>query len=341
MIALFISAAVYGQHRDRKGVIHVQGHPHELLNKLHGGKEDVKKVPQLKVTSIGSTSTDNIILDSVKCWAGSPDPTLPVDSAVLLVKFTVLPDVEYARDSILIWGYRWNPVDKYGYDVTKYTADMIRAIANADCRFSVLLQSTGALGFTVGGFGYNYDDRAGVPRAPVTFSQAGAAADTAHIKFHYTDSPNCEYAQGAIPYDVSAQWQEADRRAGTFYSSVAGDGNGVIRHPFDADYGYPAYDYDYWQLFSVPAAQSCAWQSGWYYNYWAFYTKDQLNGPFVSSPVGISSREIHQGYVDGFVLDDPNAWPPLHDMSGSYAGKPCSCGCTGVNASVEQNGKRK
>ncbi|MDR1331900.1 MAG: hypothetical protein LBK07_07325 [Tannerella sp.] len=333
MIALFMSAAVYAQHRDRKGVIHVQGHPHEYLTKLHGGKEDVK-------TRAVTGSTADINLADIICWAGSPDTTRTIDSAVLVIKWTSLPPA-YVQDSILIWGYRWNPQTAEGWDVTKYTVDMIRAVANADCRFVALLQNSNGGSIAAGGFGYNYGDD--VERPSVWFDYNHASMDDT-IKFHYEGPPNCEYGQGAIPYNLDSQWQEADRRAGVpNYSS--GTGNGIIRHPFDADYGYPAYDFDYW-IRSTPIivpTRPYSWQAGWYYSYWAFYHKEQLTGGFVADSLTITTRQLGNHYVDGFVFEDqPLIWPPTHDMSGNYnLPYDCNCGCTGVNAIVEQKGKRK
>jgi hypothetical protein len=319
----------------QKRVIKVQGHPHEYLTDKYGGKEDATAK-----TRAVTGSTANINLADIKCWAGSPNPTLPIDSAVLLIKFTGLSPYEYARDSILIWGYRWNPKTVEGYDVTKYTIDMIRAVANADCRFIAMLQSSSGLGFTAGGFGYNYDPDAFRPR--VQFDAAAAAADDT-IKFHYTGSPNCDprYGQGAIPYDVTAQWQEALKKAGVPPYSSTGNGNGIIRHPFDADYGYPAYDFDYWVKYSPIIDQPYVWQSGWVYNYWSFYHKEQLTGNFVADTLSINNRKLDNHFVDGFVFN-PGVWPPLHDMSGDYSAIfNCDCGCTGVATKAEQNRKRK
>jgi hypothetical protein len=335
LIALFVSAAVYAQHRDRKGVIHVQGHPHELLTIKHGGKEDVKTKLQLKVTE-----TDSIKLSDIKCWAGGLDPDIArVDSAVLVIKFTSVPG-EFAGDSILIWGYHWNPVNKKGYDVHKYTIDMIRAVANADCRFLALLQNSSGGDFTAGGFGYNYGDD--VYRPGVRFNYDAAVADTL-VEFYYADSINCAMAQGADPYDVTGQWQEALKRGGAYpFSAVTGPGNGIIRHPFDADYGYPAYDFDYWERYFPGLERPYTWQAGWNYNYWAFLSKDQLNGSFDFSDYGITTREIHHGYVDGFAFNDVNAWPLEHDMSGPYkALYDCNCGCAGNQTGVEQNNNKK
>jgi hypothetical protein len=319
----------------RKRVIKVQGHPHESLTTLHGGKEDATAK-----TRAVTGSTANINLADIQCWAGGLDPTITsqyIDSAVLLVKWTQIPE-EYTADSILIWGYRWNTISISIDPATgerdtfqaapKYTIDMIRAVANADCRFSVLLQNSSAAGFTAGGFGYNIDDE-NTYRVHLRFDAAGAAADS-RIKFHYTGSPNCTVGQGVIPYNVSDQTTEAFKRAGVPPANVD-NGTGIIRHPFDADYGYPAYDFDYWVRFPWPIAMPHYWQAGWFNGYWAFYTKNQLNGNFIYSNDGIGVRQLGNHYVDGFVFEgDPTAWPPEHDMSGNYTPSPhtCNCGCS-------------
>ncbi|MDR2388387.1 MAG: hypothetical protein LBD89_01195 [Tannerellaceae bacterium] len=311
--------------QSHKRVIHVQGHPHELLTQLHGAKD-------VKIESgLTSTPTDSIVIDSFMCWVGGLDPTIPseyVDSAVLLVKWTD-GKRQIFGDSILAWGYRWNTISIYndpvfGPETTfikKYTIDMIRAVANSDCAFSALLQNTSEGNFAVGGFGFNHG---GSQRVEIDFDTAGAAADTANIKFHYTGSPNCDRGQGAIPYNVEVQAYDAILRS----TGPLGTGTGIIRHPFDADYGYPAYDYDYWALLN-PSSRTYRWQAGWYDGYWSFFNKEGLNGPFTYSNYSITTRQLGHYSVDGFAFNtDVLAWPPVHDMSGNYTTYGCICGCS-------------
>jgi hypothetical protein len=325
--ALVLSAgmlAPQGLSAQQKRVIKVQGHPHELLTQKHGGREDATTK-----TRAVSGSTADINLADIKCWAGTPDTTLPIDSAVLLVKWTD-GKRQSQGDSILAWGYHWNPDGS-----PKYTIDMIRAVANADCRFSVLLQNTGSLGYTAGGFGYNHTAPVN-QRVPLVFDSTAASADT-QVRFHYTGSPNCAMGQGAIPYSLSSQVDEAIRRSTG--EDGTGTGTGIVRHPFDADYGYPAYDYDYWEL-PNPVFPLYRWQSGWYRNgYWAFYIKDQLNGNFDYSNVGISSREIGNHSVDGFVFALDMDFSK--DMSGDYTAYGCNCGCNAPATVKNVTDKRK
>jgi hypothetical protein len=336
LIALFVSAAVYAQQEGRKGVIHVQGHPHELLTKKV--REGKAQAPPLTVRASGDVA--NIILDSIHCWTSAvTDPTMPMDTAVLLVKWTD-DKVDYAYgDSILAWGYIWNQytiyVDSvYGPDttyVTKYTLDMIRAVANADCRFSVLLQNTSGTSFTAGGFGYNLSG-ADVHIPSLVFDTT--AMSNPRISFHYTGSPNCAVGQAAIPYDVEAQATDAIMRS----TGPAGTGTGIIRHPFDADYGYPAYDYDYWKL--SRADLSLEWQSGWLVNgYWSFYMRNGLSGDFSYASQGISGRVLQNHSVDGFVFQNDFV---SYSMSGDFTAPNCDCGCNtpATNANVNRS-KRK
>jgi hypothetical protein len=310
----------------QKRVIKVQGHPHELLTQKHGGKEDA-----ITRTREVTGSTANINLADITCWAGGVDPTIDpqyIDSAVLLVKWTDQKALSRG-DSILIWGYRWNTItisvnpdgsrDTFPA-ATRYTIDMIRAVGNADCAFSALLQNTSAGNFTAGGFGYNFASP--FERVPVQFNATGAKNDS-RIKFGY-EYPNCNMSQGTVPYDVYAQATEAIRREEADFSSTGIGGTGIIRHPFDADYGYPAYDYDYWTL-TNPGNLYYEWQAGWYNGYWAFYVKPDLNGNFTYSGSGIATQGITNHSVSGFVFAINMDWSK--DMSGDYTARPCVCTC--------------
>lgn len=293
---------------NKGGVITVQGHPHEHLTRLHGHKPAPKPAPHL-----GDIDPGN-----VRCWVGHLDPKLPassIDTAYLLVKW--IDNLQTPRDSVMfLWGYVWNNVNSYGTAVTKYSLDMLRAVANADCQFLILLQQTGGIGYSVGGIGYNREDR---ERLQVNFDAGGAQAD-GRINFHYTELLNCDFGQFEIPYSVEDQANEAIRKA-TNSSPI---GTGIIEHPFNVNYGYPAYDYDYWIGGSYP---NILWQAGWFSLYWSFYTGANRQIPGTYSSVGIGERILDNNSVDGFVPNDPNdpSWPPTHGMSGAYRDNPCDC----------------
>jgi hypothetical protein len=249
------------------------------------------------------SSTDNINPGDVACWAGNPNVVLPIDTAYLLVKFTD-GKRESSADSILLWGYRFNP------STQKTSLDMIRAVGNADKRFIVLLQSTGyPFGYTAGGFGYNYAECA---RVPLAFDLAGAAADP-RVFFKYSGDPNTGRGQGAVPLDPQRQADDA---------ISAANSTGIIEHPFNVNYGLNAYDYDWWHLTDTTNIDH-EWQSGYTQaGTWNFFTKDQLNGPFSLSPTGIESRMLKNNFVDGFAFGIQMA---AVDMSGSYEAYDCRC----------------
>lgn len=300
LIAFSMSVGLFAQQRVGN-VVKVQGHVHELLTK-QAMEGRLKTAPVKKQVVFGTT--DTIIPTNVHCFAGCPNTTYPVDTAYLVVKWTDGKQDE----NILIWGYRWNNANAFG-PVTKYTVDMIRAVANTVPAFSVLLQQTSSdTGYSVGGFGYNYS---GCARVPLIFQLDSAIAN---VNFAYTTPLNCvTNGQLVVPVNPSSLAEQA---------IAVANNTGIIEHPFNVNYGYPAYDYDYWILETDMPFYS--WQSGWTKGYWSFYSKDSLIGSFTISNLGISSRVLSKNSVDGFVFNtDPSVWPPIVDMSGDYTGFNC------------------
>ncbi|OAV64093.1 hypothetical protein Barb4_04426 [Bacteroidales bacterium Barb4] len=156
----------------------------------------------------------------------------------------------------------------------------------------------------------------------IWFDIRGASNDP-FIRFSYYPPANCATGQLAAPYSPELLTQTAITAAAGAPCKAR---SGIINHPLNADYSYPAYDYDYWQLDQNPTNTDWEWQAGWNSGYWAFYTKNLLSGPFTPSDYGIVSRQLSNHYVDGFVFEtDPSVWPPTHDMSGDYTIVPCSC----------------
>jgi hypothetical protein len=298
-VGLFTSCSLNAQQKQIK----VQGHPHEVLTRKVA--EGTAQPPVARPAITGSTT--NIIPDSVHCWAGNPDERLQVDTAYVLVKFTDKKREPYG-DGTLLWGYRFNAGQ------SKTSLDMIRAVGNADPRFIVLLQNANVqYGYTVAGIGYNY---AACERVPIWFDLNSAVADSAYIGFRYYYPPNTGMGQTKVPENPQEDVDAAIEAA---------NATGIIVHPFDVvTYGYAAYDYDWWGLIKPEVDNpDYEWQSGWYHNgYWSFYTKDQLNGPFEYSGVGVSGRELKNNFVDGFTFSI-NFSPA--DMSGDYVGAVCSC----------------
>ncbi|MDR1981531.1 MAG: hypothetical protein LBQ39_07935 [Tannerellaceae bacterium] len=271
--------------------VKVQGHPHEVLTRLHA--EGKWQYPQ---PSVLQTSTDSIRLEDILFWVGNPS-SRQIDSAALVIKWTDGKQV----DNILIWGYRWDRANR------ATSIDMLRAIAAADQRMTILIQNTGispatedTLNYAIGGLGYNY---AAKVRIPLLFDYNGAKQD-GNILFHYVAPPNTAMHQTSCPDDPVGDADAAIANA---------DVTGIIEHPFNyPTYGYPAYDYDHWQL-TNPDDQTHSWQAGWYRGYWSFYVKDQLIGQFGYSDSGASQRVLQNHSVDGWVYASWSA-----DMSGDY-----------------------
>jgi hypothetical protein len=318
LLFLVLAAGLSAQVK-KGGVITVQGHPHEHLTRLHGHKPAPKPLPRDTSPVISPTE--------VRCWAGHvADTTLPIDTAYLLVKWTDPSQLDPDReDSLLIWGYRWNTISVYVYPdgtrdttyLTAHTIDMLRAVANADCQFLILLQQTGVNGYTVGGIGY----KVGGSR-PVVYFDADSAYIDPTIQFHYHGKPNCSSGQTAVPYEPDSLIKWAIRA--TYSSPNAG--TGIIEHPFNVNYGYPAYDYDYWKLDSTELAPPARWQAGWRKGYWSFYSGENREVPRDASEYGVTTRVLTNNSVDGFVfVTDPSEWPPQQNLKGNRTGYECGC----------------
>jgi hypothetical protein len=306
--ALCLTAGLYAQKREGN-VVKVQGHVHELLTKQAAGKEAAKKVIQ---TPVGNVY--NINPDSITCWVGCVNTSLPVDTAYLLIKWTDGKAAERGdNDSILIWGYVWNPQQYFN----KYSIDMIRAVANFDCKFSTLQQNTGGGDFTVGGFGYNFEaDR----RVPIEFDYAGAKreSDLDTIHFNYETMPNCP-----APYNQFALPEDPDPTTLAEQAIAASENTGVIKHPFDAAYSYPAYDYDYWKLAEgYENDPNYEWQAGWTYGYWAFYVREGLSGTFDYAAKGEATQQLNNNSVHYFIFASTDYEIPV-STDGEYANPEC------------------
>jgi hypothetical protein len=331
LVALFTSAGFNFtlQAQQREGnVVKVQGHVHEVLTKQAAQSRRAAVAPLAAVGNVNSIDPTD-----VTCWVGCTEmPTgftvQQVDTAYLLVKWT---DGKQPNDSILIWGYRW--VSQYIHptygstNVAKTSIDMLRAVANGDCRFSVLLQNTGGGNFTVGGFGYNFDREA---RVPLEFDLEGAEALVTQgaIQFHYTGNPNCQapYNQFALPVDPTPETLASE-------AIIAANNTGVVKHPFDAAYSYPAYDYDFWKL-TDPSNTDQVWQAGWYYNYWSFNVRQGLSGTFTyPTTSGIATEPLSNNTTHYFVFALADYNIPVN-LDGNYSNPKCcttycvNCGTT-------------
>ncbi|MDR0699471.1 MAG: hypothetical protein LBG28_09700 [Tannerella sp.] len=276
-VALLVSAGMLAPQglSAQQRVVKVQGHPHELLTKK--AAEGTAKT----AVSAAPTDTTYIVSDSIKCWIDAPKlrTDTQIDSAYLMIKFTDGKSI----DNLFVWGYRWNPYIVY-YDqfgnrdssfVQYHGIDMLRTVANNDGRLTVLLQYTGKSGHAVGGIGLNWNqDGLDCSRLMLNFDLDGAEADS-NVRFIYSGStPDCVDGQVTTPHIP------VNTRTGQAASES--ENTGILKHPFGAEYGYPAYDYDFWNL--VNEDPNVHWQAGWYkYGVWGYYRAGNLRVPVPSA----------------------------------------------------------
>jgi hypothetical protein len=102
------------------------------------------------------SSSSDFTFDSIKYWVGEGE-----NRAMLIIQWN-----DGKEPAALAWGYKW--------DGTKYGIDMIIDIAKADEKFFLLTHSTGPMGNTVAGLGYDINgnnsirlSNGGTPQTPV------------------------------------------------------------------------------------------------------------------------------------------------------------------------------
>lgn len=287
---LFVFALVYSLLSTAQGFT-VQGVPRQA-------PKGVKQA--LRQRSNGNVTVD---FDAIRYWVGNDTCS---NKAALVIKFN-----DGKGADALVWGYRWAKG-------TKVTGeDMFRAVAAADPRLLLFTQSTN-FGGTVAGVGFDM----GVPVAGNLAFNFGMAQSDNRISFGYY-TPNTSLGQTSSPGDATMLLATASINA-----SVT---NGILQHPLDhPHYGYSAYDYDYWKVAGVEDDETYRWQAGWYEGYWSYWTASDHSGTYTYSPVGMSSRLLNNGCVDGWsYCSDMTVWysatmegEPTYVEAPSSNGKP-------------------
>lgn len=220
------------------------------------------------LTAMAGTGID---FNRIRHWAGSGQ-----NSAALVIQFNDGKD-----DRAYVWGYRWDG-DASG-------EDMIRAVAAASGCLTILVQNTGSMGYTLDGVGLG-KGREYLDHLEYDFQKA---AIEGQVSFNYFE-PNTLMGQTSAPgNDTPAMVQAAIDDART---------TGVIEHPLNARrYGYPAYDYDFWQLSDGQRDNNgLHWQAGWYDGYWSYWIgkEGQTMEDMAYSGLGMSSAQIESGSVN-------------------------------------------
>jgi hypothetical protein len=328
--ALLLSAAMLAPQglSAQKRVIKAQGHPHEYLTKKAAEGTAVR-------TAVSTVTPDTTWLDpaDVQCWIDEPllDTCLRIDSAILIIKFTDGKEI----DSMFVWGYRWNPI-KYGVYIEHHGIDMLRTVANNDQRLTALLQYSGVSGHAVGGIGLNlYNEGEACYRVNLDFDIATAQRYEDFVYFGTT--PNCDTGQVTVPY-ISPNTRIGQAATESRYT-------GILVHPFGAEYGYPADDFDFWYITGYIQDEQ-HWQSGWLLNgFWGYYRADNwrvpipnLNPLFEEDPDaaenGVTYELLTHRQVHGFVFE-PAFTPHLFDGNMRFMDCRCASCPTNVKAKTK------
>ena len=217
-----------------------------------------------------SNSAAVVDLDAIRNWAGTGEKR-----AALVVDF----HDDKGNDQALIWGYRW--------DGNASGEDMMRAIARSSRVLVLMTQYTGNMGSTVNGVGIATDRNELLGYLRYDFE---GASTSDRVSFGYYE-PETFMGQTSAPGDKTPQLvQEAINQAKV---------TGIIDHPLNfLKYGYPAYDYDFWQLDPAVADNpNYRWEAAWYSGYWQFYV-GQADGELSYSGLGMSSVQLTDGMVN-------------------------------------------
>lgn len=230
--------------------------------------------------SAASALAHPIDFDQIKNWTGSGP-----NKAALVVQYN---GDAYGADAY-VWGYRWND----GESPTGET--MMKAICANSSRLSMLTQFTGSMGSTLCGVGYGLNQEV-LKQVSFNFEKA---KEFEFINFDYY-SVNTMMGQTSAPGDDSPALAKA-----AIDSAIAG--NNCIQHPFDyGKYGYPAYDYDCWEISDSLASLGGAsvfepkWRSAWYEGYWSYWCANNASQDWMYSGSGFSGRTLSNGSVDGW-----------------------------------------
>ncbi|MDE6556752.1 MAG: hypothetical protein K2K55_07300, partial [Duncaniella sp.] len=227
-----------------------------------------------------TASAHPIDFDLIKHWTGTGP-----NRAALVIQF----NGETYGDNAYVWGYRWEE----GENPTGET--MMKAICGNSSRLSMLTQFTGNMGSTLCGVGYALNQEV-LKHILFNFEKAKTFE---FINFDYFNVNSLMGQTGAPGENAPAIAQKA------IDSAVAG--THVIQHPFDAaTYGYPAYDYDCWDLDEATESKTGnsmyepKWLSAWYEGYWSYWCANQPSQEWIYSGSGLTGRTLSDGSVDGW-----------------------------------------
>lgn len=207
----------------------------------------------------------------VRHWAGDPAGE---NKCALVVDFQ-----DGHSNRACVWGYRWSG--------TATGEDLVRAVASQSSILTAMIQYTGTMGSTLDALGISAR-REELDRLVYDFPAAAAAPE---ISFGFY-APNMAMGQDGAPGDSAPDdCLDAIEAART---------TGIIEHPLNAFvFGYPAYDYDYWQL-DGGSSYDRRWRSGWYEGYWSYWHGPNDYDYMAYSGLGMSSTMLADGTVQAW-----------------------------------------
>lgn len=218
--------------------------------------------------------------DRIKYWTGEGE-----NRAALVLQFKT--EEGRTNPGAIVWGYRWRSGQNPSGE------QMLTDIASNSKDLGILKQFTGIYGSTFDGAGYAPDARLLLGTLSYDFE---SAAQDGRISFGFYE-PNTTMSQTSAP-GVEAEDMVAEAIADARLT-------GVIEHPLNQKtFGYPAYDYDWWQLDKAGLKNpDYYWNSGWYRGYWSYWTGTGELDELGYSGLGMTSVKLQDG--------DINAWKYL------------------------------
>lgn len=230
--------------------------------------------------SVISALAHPIDFNRIQNWTGTGP-----NQAALVIQYN---SDAYGSDAY-VWGYRW----ENGETPTGET--MMKAICANSSRLSMLTQYTGSMGSTLCGVGYSLNQEV-LKHLYFNFEKA---KNFEYINFDYYNV-NSFMGQTAAPGDNAPTLAQA-----AIDSAIVG--THYIQHPFDyGTYGYPAYDYDCWDVDSVAESRGgvsqydLKWSAAWYEGYWSYWCANSQSQDWTYSGSGFSGRTLVDGSVDGW-----------------------------------------
>ncbi|MDE7472172.1 MAG: DUF5074 domain-containing protein [Muribaculaceae bacterium] len=230
--------------------------------------------------------------DQIEHWAGDPAGK---NKCALVIDFQ-----DGVTNTSCVWGYRW--------DGTKTGEDLVRAVASQSSILTAMIQYTGTMGSTLNGFGIS----AGREELDYLHYDFDRAAIGGEVSFGYFE-PNISMGQETVPgYEAETMCSDAIANART---------TGIIEHPLNAFfYGYPAYDYDYWQLEDGYADSfEYRWRAGWYDGYWSYWHGPNDYEYMSYSGLGMSSTILTDESVQAWKYVVLNGGRGYGDTGGELA----------------------